>query len=102
MSPSEDEPRPDLPTGSNPHAIVDLLLSEAETRRQQESEKRRLAEEHARWLDEQKALRDRLEQALERAYRFPGEEREQGRKPCLDGFQRWAGMFVELGDRKSV
>src|SRR5262249_42917708 len=43
------------------------------------------------------ARRQRLEEAFDRAYAFPSEENEQGRKPCADGFRRWSERFLEVG-----
>jgi len=97
MIPSNDEPRPEPPKPSDPRSIVDSLLSEAESRQQEEAETRRIAAECARRLNEQKVLRERLADAFEGAYRFTNEEAEQGRKPCPDGFRRWAARFLALG-----
>src|SRR5262249_29878077 len=42
------------------------------------------------------ALRQRLADAFDFAYRFTNEETEQGRKPCPDGFRRWAERFLAV------
>src|SRR5262245_6123396 len=80
-----------------PSTILDSLLGQAQSRRREEDEARRLAEERARRRDEHAACRARLAEAFERAYHFPNEEREQGRTPSPDGFRRWAQWFVALG-----
>ncbi len=48
---------------SDPRALMESLLSEAESRRQEESETRRIAAERDRHLHEQKKLRERLTRA---------------------------------------
>ncbi len=96
------EPVPSEPVRSaqdqapDPCAILDSLVSEAEARRRQEDEARRITDEHARRLREHAALRERLAEAFDRAYAFPSEETRQGRKPCPDGFRRWAEQFLAL------
>jgi hypothetical protein len=87
--------KPTPPT--TPGKLVDSLLSAATARQQKEAEAERAAAEKARRLGEHQALRQRLVDAFERAYRFTNEEREQGRKPCPEGFKRWAERFRELG-----
>jgi hypothetical protein len=87
----------DLQHAPEPSSILDSLLCEAESRRRREDEAQQIAQECARQLDEHATYRDRLARAFDHAYAFPHEEREQGRKPSLDGSQRWAERFVALG-----
>jgi hypothetical protein len=86
-----------LPRVAEPSAILDSLLREAESRRQHENETQQIAEAYARRLKEQAALRDRLAQAFEQAWAFPDDENRQNRKPCPEGFRRWAERFISLG-----
>src|SRR5262249_15945236 len=62
-----------------------------------ETEAHRIAAERERRRNEYAAYRERLAQKFSDAYAFPGEETEQGRKPCPEGFQRWAERFLTLG-----
>jgi nucleoside phosphorylase len=87
----------EAPTHSATGSLVASLLSEAESRRRLEEDKRRSAEERERRLQEHAAHRARLADAFERLFRFTNEETQQGRKPCPDGFRRWAERFIELG-----
>jgi hypothetical protein len=94
---SNDEPRPDSPPPFDPRSVLDGLLSEAESRRRQEAEARQIEADRARRLGEQQVLRGKLEDAFDFAYLFPREETEEGRKPCPEGFQRWAERFLAIG-----
>jgi hypothetical protein len=80
-----------------PDDVLASLLSQAESRRREEEEAYRVAEERTRRLGERIASRERLAGAFDRAYAFPNEERQEGRKPCPEGFHRWAERFVALG-----
>jgi hypothetical protein len=82
---------------SDPHAILDTLLAEAESRRKEEDEARRIAQARTARLREQATLRNRLAAAFERACRFTNEEHCEGRKPGEEGFGRWAEQFLALG-----
>jgi hypothetical protein len=85
------------PPPSDPRSLLGQLLSEAESRREQEAEALRIEAERARRLSEHKALRTKLADAFEFALRFPDEEKKQGRKPCQDSFPRWAERFLTVG-----
>jgi hypothetical protein len=80
-----------------PSAILDSLHVECESRRNEEDALRQYDEAQARRLAEHAAYRERLAGAFNDAYAFPREETEQGRKPCKEGFRRWAERFVSLG-----
>lgn len=82
---------------ANPDAIVKSLLSEADLRRHREETARQEREERIRRLNELAAYRAKLSQAIDRICAFPSEEKDQDRKPCLEGFRRWAEKFVALG-----
>jgi hypothetical protein len=100
LAQTADNPREPgaAPSGDRtPLAMLDSLLNGAKLRRQQEDEGRQIAEERRRRLNEQAASRAHLAAAFGIAYAFPGEESQQGRKPCPDGFRRWAERFLALG-----
>jgi hypothetical protein len=94
---SNDEPRSISPPPSDPCCVLSELLSEAESRRQQEDEARRIEAARARRQCELQALRRKLEDAFDLASDFAREETEQGRQLCSEAFGRWAERFVDLG-----
>jgi hypothetical protein len=96
MDTPNNETPPDSLSRSDPRSIVGALLSETESRRNQEAEARRIDAERARAMSAQQVLRERLADAFHLAYRFPGEETQQARKPP-GSFQRWAERFLALG-----
>src|SRR5262249_33675213 len=79
-----------------PDAMIASLLVDAEARRTQEAEATRREAKKARAARDAEALRERLEKAFDYAYGFPNEETKAGRKPCADGFRRWADRFLAL------
>jgi hypothetical protein len=85
------------PEPISPAVFLESLLAEAETRRRQDHEISRLAQARGSLLSEHALQRERLAEALDRVYFFPGEEKRQGRKPCPEGFRRWSALLLEVG-----
>jgi hypothetical protein len=78
----------------SPEELLRDRLRQAEVERRQAEEDRRLQQERLRPYQE---LRPRWERAWEVAYLWPGQQRRRGRKPDPQGFEEWAGLWVELG-----
>lgn len=77
--------------------LLESLFASAKEKQKQQDEAQRAAEGRQQRRREHAARRERLAAAFRHAYRFTNEERQQGRKPCADGFRCWAERFVELG-----
>jgi type I site-specific restriction endonuclease len=75
--------------------VLRALSRQAEERRDWSEQERRLQEERLRPYRE---LRPHWEHAWDAAYLWPEEQRRRGRKPDLEGFAEWAGLWVELGE----
>jgi hypothetical protein len=97
MTPSNKDPRPDSSSSAEPLDVLGGLLSETDSRRRQEAEANRIDVERNRQLSEHQTQRQRLADAFDLACSFPAEENMQGRKPCPDGFRRWAERFLAVG-----
>jgi hypothetical protein len=76
---------------------LDSLLNKAVARQKQDNEDLASAADRAARLHEQKSVRARLELVFDQAHSFPREANKQGHKPCVEGFQRWAQLFIDLG-----
>src|SRR5262249_31405876 len=79
----------------NPEEVLRVPLPPAAQRRRQGEEGRRLQQERRRPYQE---LRPRWERAWDAAYLWPEEQNRCGRKPDPQGFEEWAGLWVELGE----
>ncbi len=77
--------------------IAESLLESAKTRQAQEAESaKRTAEEHLR-IEQGKAMRLRLVEAIARAVQFPGEQKKADQRPGPALFQKWSECFAEIG-----
>jgi hypothetical protein len=83
---------------AGPAGVLDALFVAAAAQQRQREEAATAENERAQRLQEHKDLRDQLAAALDRAYRFPNEENEQGRKPLPEGLTRWAKRFTAVGE----
>jgi hypothetical protein len=76
--------------------LTEALMREARAKRQQQAEDLQALQNHRDRLSAQAAQRILYAEAFQKAYTFPNEENQFGRKPSPEGFQRWAQRFADL------